>query len=108
MPVKSNIEFGSGTLYLKGIDEGWKVLEGLTTYEEEYAEDQEPCIKLSTEPVEFTFENAEFPKGWTLTKCRECRYEFPVTNLYNLLYGSSGWLCPRCTFIKRLEEAKKE
>lgn len=64
-------------------------------------------IKLSQEPIEFTFENAEFPKGWILTKCRECGYEFPVTNLYNLLYGSSGWLCPRCTFIKRLEEIKR-
>ena len=106
MPVRSNIEFGSGSLYLKGIEEGWKVLEGLATYEDEFADDQE-YIKLFQEPIEFTLENAEFPKGWTLTKCRECGYEFPITNLYEMLYGSSGWLCPRCTFIKRLEEIKR-
>lgn len=106
MPVKSNIEFGSGSLYFKGLDESIPVSEGLTEIETEFADDQE-YIKLSSEPIEFTLENAEFTKGWTLTKCRVCGYEFPITNLYNMLYGFSGWLCPRCTFIKRLEEARK-
>ena len=106
MPVKSNIELGSGSLYFKGLDEPLEILEGQATYEEEFADNKE-YIKLSQEPIEFTMENAEFPKGWTLTKCRVCGYEFPITNLYNLLYGSSGWLCPRCTFIKRVEEVRK-
>ena len=106
MPVRSNIEFGSGSLYFKDLDEPIPVSEGRATYETEWADDRE-YIKLSQEPIEFTMENAEFTKGWTLTECRECGYEFPITNLYNLLYGSTGWLCPRCTFIKRLEEARK-
>jgi hypothetical protein len=106
MPVKSNIEFSSGPLYFKGLDEPIPVSEGQATYEAEYADDLK-YIKLSQEPIEFTLENAEFTKGWTLTECRECGYEFPITNLYNLLYGSSGWLCPRCTFIKRLEEMRE-
>ena len=107
MPVRSNIELGSGSLYFKGLDEPIPVSDGQATYETEWADDQE-YIKLSSEPIEFTLENAEFPKGWTLTECIECGYEFPITNLYNMLYGSSGWLCPRCTFIKRLEEARKK
>ena len=106
MPVKSNIEFGSGTLYFKGLDEPIPVSEGQSTYEEEFADDQE-YIKLSSEPVEFTLENAEFPREWVLTKCRECGYEFPITNFYNLLYGFSGCLCPRCTFIKRMDDFKR-
>jgi hypothetical protein len=28
MPVKSNIEFGSGSLYFKGLDEPLEILEG--------------------------------------------------------------------------------
>lgn len=106
MPVKSNIEFGSGSLYFKGLDEPIPVYDGETTYEPEYADDLK-YIKLSQEPIEFALENAEFPRGWTLTECRECGYRFPITNLYNLLYGSTGWLCPRCTFIKRLEEMRE-
>lgn len=107
MPFRSNIEFGSGSLYFKGLDEPIPVSERLAMYEEEFADDLE-YIKLSQEPIEFILDNAEFPRGWVLTKCRQCGYEFPITEIYNLLYGSSCWLCPKCTFIKRLEEAKKE
>lgn len=105
MPPKS-IELSSGRLYLTGLDESIPVSDCEGRDETEYADEQEH-INISQESFEFTLENAEFQKGWALTKCRECRYEFPITTHYYLLYGSSGWLCPRCTFIKRLEETKK-
>lgn len=107
MPVKNSIELGSGSLYFEGLDEPIPVSDGQATYEDEFADGRE-YIKLSSEPVEFTLENAEFPRGWALAECRECGYKFPITEVYILLYGSSGWLCPRCTFIKRLEEARKK
>ena len=72
MPVKSNIEFGSGSLYFKGLDEPIPVYDGEATYETEYADDQEPYIKLSTEPVEFTLGNVEIPRNWSLVRCNEC------------------------------------
>lgn len=107
MPVESNVEFGNGRLYIKGLDEPLEIYEGEATYETEYADDQEPYIKISQEPVTFTLDSFAFPRGWVLTKCKECGYEFPITELYSLLYGTKGWSCPRCTFIKRLEDARK-
>ena len=106
MPVKSNIEFGSGSLYFKGLDEPIPVTEGQATYEEEFADDKE-YIKLSQEPIEFTFENVEFPRDWTLVKCNECGYGFPVTEFYALLYGANSWICPQCTLNKVKEDARK-
>lgn len=107
MPVKSNIEFGSGSLYFKGLDEPIPISDGEATYEPEYADDQEPYIKISQEPIEFTLENVEFPRGWTLAECRECGYKFPITDYYALLYGTKGWLCQRCTFIKQIDKLKR-
>lgn len=107
MPVRSNIEFGSGSLYFKGLDEPIPVSEGQATYEEEFVDDKEPYIKISQEPVEFTFENVEFPRDWTLVKCNECGYEFPVTEFYALLYGTTSWVCPQCALKKVVEDARK-
>lgn len=107
MPVKSNIEFGSGSLYFKGLDEPIPVSKGEATYEPEFVDDKEPYIKLSQEPVEFTLDNIEIPRGWVLTECAKCGYKFPITEFYSLLNGSSGWLCPRCTFIKRMGDFKR-
>ena len=106
MPVRSNIEFGSGSLYFKGLDEPFEILEGQATYEEEFADNKE-YIKLSQKPVEFTFENVEFPRDWTLVKCNECGYEFPVTEFYALLYGANSWVCPQCAFKKVIEDTRK-
>lgn len=106
MPVKSNVEFSSGTLYFKGLDEPIPISEGLATYETEYADDLK-YIKMSQEPIEFTINNAEFARDWTLVKCTECGYEFPVTEFYALLYGPNSWICPQCALNKILEDAKK-
>lgn len=107
MPPKNTIELSTGSLYFTGVDEPLEVVDGSVTYEEEYAEDQEPYIKLSQEPVEFTLENAEFTKDWTLVECKECGYKFPVTELYTLLCGTKDWTCPRCIFNKAIEDARR-
>lgn len=109
MPVKSNIELGSGQIYFKGLDESLEVLEGSITEatdDIEWADDQEPVIRLSTEPVELTINNAEFARDWTIVKCRECGYGFPVTEMYALLYGTNSWVCPRCA-LNRIREAAR-
>lgn len=107
MPPKNNIELGNGYLYLSSLDEPLEVFDGEIEYEPEYAEDQEPYIKMSQEPIEFTFDNVEFTKNWTMVKCEECGYQFPVSDLYALLYGTEGWICPGCKFKRIVEEARK-
>ena len=107
MPVRSNIEFGSASLYFKGLDEPIPVSEGQATYEEEFTDYQEPYIKISQEPIEFTLGNVEFPRDWVLAECKECGYEFPVTEIYALLYGTKGWVCPQCALKKIVEDARK-
>ena len=106
MPVKNNIEFSSGTLYFKGLDEPVPVSEGQATYEEEFADVKE-YLKLSQEPIEFTLDNIEFPREWTLVKCSECGYNFPVTELYVLLHGTDNWICPQCALNKVIEDTRK-
>jgi hypothetical protein len=107
MPPKNAIELSEGRLYISGINEPIPVYDGEATYEPEYADDQEPYIKLSQEPIEFTCENVEFARGWTLAECKECGYQFPVTDYYALLYGTKGWVCPKCTLNKVIEDARK-
>lgn len=102
MPPKSTIEFSEGSLYFKGIDEPIPVYDG--EMETELADDKEYIRSMNSEPVTLTCENVEMPRGWTLTRCRICGYKFPITELYEILYGSNGWLCPRCTFEKRMRE----
>lgn len=99
MPVKSNIELGSGQIYFKGMDESLEVLEGSiteATEDIEWADDQEPVIKFSSEPTEITIDNVEFGKDWTMVKCCKCGYDFPITMRYFLIYGAHGWACPVC------------
>ena len=105
MPVESNIELGSGRLYIQDLDEPIDINEGSLTEEPEWADDQAPVIKLSTEPVEFTVDNVEFARDWTIVRCRECGYGFPVTEMYALLYGTNSWRCPRCALNRIKEEA---
>lgn len=108
MPTKSNIELGSGMLYFAGVDEPVEVREcEIECRDEEFAEDVQYIRKLFEEPVEFTCESVEFNKSWTTVKCCECDYEFPVTELYALLNGTTGWRCPRCALKAALEDAKK-
>ena len=96
MPVKNNIELGNGRLYISGLEESFEVHDCEATYEPEFVDDQEPYIKLSQEPIEFTIDNVETPRGWVMVKCKECGYEFPVTEFYLLLFGDKGWICPAC------------
>ena len=98
MPSKNNIEFSSGSLYIKDLDEEFKVFDGEATYEDEYAEDQKPCVKLSTEPFEFTIDDATFIRDWTTVKCKDCGCDIPVTQYYALTFGTKGWTCPGCKF----------
>lgn len=106
MPVESNIELGSGQIYFKGLDEPVEVYDCEVDEDIEWADDQTPVIRLSTEPVELTINNAEFARDWTIVKCRECGYGFPVTEMYALLYGTNSWRCPRCT-LNRIREAAR-
>lgn len=112
MPVESDIELSSGRLYFKDLDESIEIQGGsLTgsvteaTDDIEWADEQEPVIKFSTEPVEFTVDNVEFARDWTIVKCMDCGYGFPVTEMYALLYGTNAWRCPRCALNKMREEA---
>lgn len=81
MPPKDDIELGYRSLHIEG--------KGL----------EEPYIVLP--------KDVRLVKGWTLAECKECGYKFPVTNYYALLLGTKGWTCPRCTFNKALEDARK-
>lgn len=101
MPPKSNIELGSGKLYLTGLDESESVdisYENLKAEIEAY--ENEP-IKIRT-ANETTFE-CELEPGheWVLTYCRKCGWGFPITWRYALMYGFSGWICPKCTAFRR-------
>lgn len=107
MPTKSNIELGNGRLYFKGLDKPLEILDGEIECEPEYAEDHEPYRKMSQEPIEFTLDNVEFTKNWSLVKCEECGYQFPVTDLYVLLCGTKGWICPGCKFKRIVEDVRK-
>lgn len=103
MPVESSIELGSGTLYFNDSDEGIEVTGGeLTHTEEEWADDVK-YIKNSFEPVEFECEMEYHPKDWTLVKCIDCGYEFPITNYYAVWNGVFGWRCPVCAAKARLK-----
>ena len=106
MPVKSSIELGSGQLYFKGCDKPIPVEVGEFTTEEVWADDVK-YIRSFEEPVTLTCESVEFNRNWTTVKCYECGYEFPVTELYVLLNGTTGWRCPRCALNAVLEDAKK-
>lgn len=100
MPPKTNnkIEFSSGSLYIKDLDEEFKVFNGEATYEDEYAEDDKPLVRLSAEPIEFTINDATFIRDWTTVKCKDCGCDIPVTQYYALTFGTKGWTCPGCKF----------
>lgn len=106
MPVKDQIELGSGQLYFKGIDKPVPVEVGEFTTEEVWVDDVK-YIRSFEEPVEFTCESVEFNKNWTTVKCMDCGYEFPVTEIHALLIGTTGWRCPRCALKAAIEDAKK-
>lgn len=112
MPPKDTIELSEGQLYIK-VDDGYKPIEiGLgdvdISLEGNNEDDIEPVIKFSQEPMEFTFDNAEFAKGWTLATCKECGYQFPITKYYALLCGTTGWTCPRCRYDRIIEDFRKK
>lgn len=46
-------------------------------------------------PVTLTVDDLLKPREWTMVKCDECHNEFPITEYCKLLYGSTGWICPR-------------
>lgn len=98
--MQSNIELGSGKLYLTGLDESEVASCDISEVEPEYADEREP-IKIRT-ANEATFE-CELEPGheWVLTNCRKCGWGFPITWRYALMYGFSGWLCPKCTAFRR-------
>lgn len=107
MPVKDSIELGSGHLYFKGVDEPIEInaVDILTEGEEEWADDVK---HISFDSGPWTFEcDAAFNRNWTLAECKGCGYKFPITEWYALLCGTTGWTCPRCTFIKAIEDARK-
>lgn len=107
MPVKDTIELSEGRLYIQDLTKPIKVYDGELEIETNYAEDAEPYIKFLQEPIEFTFDNSEFAKGWALVECKECGYQFPVTEFYALLYGTTGWTCPKCRLNKIIEDYRK-
>ena len=108
MPPKDNIELGSGQLYFKGLDESLEVTNSEGTDEIEYY-DETASHHIKGQAVDFTLElnDVEFPRGWQLAECKYCGYKFPVSDYYAILLGTTGWTCPKCTFIKRLEDARK-
>lgn len=105
MPVESNIELGSGSLYFKGCDKPIPVKVGEFATEEAWSSevwaDNVKHLSLNPDP------SVEFNRNWTTVKCCECDYEFPVTELYVLLNGTTGWRCPRCALKAAIENAKK-
>lgn len=105
MSPENKIELSNGYLYFKDVDKPIPVYDGEVTYETEYADDHEPYIKLSTEPVEFTLGNAEFNRAWTLVKCCKCGSNMPVTEFWALLYGRDNWICPMCKYKEAVIEA---
>jgi predicted Zn-ribbon and HTH transcriptional regulator len=107
MPPKSTIELSEGRLYFNGLYEPLEVVGGSVTDEAEWADDQKPYIKNVLEPVEFTIDNVEFAREWVLAECKECGYKFPVTEFYALLWGTKGWVCPKCALKKVIEDARK-
>lgn len=106
MPPKSNIELGSGQLYIQGLDEPFEVHDCEVTDETEWADDNE-YIKFSQEPIELTLDNVERPRDWTLAECKYCGYKFPVSEWYAMLLGTTGWTCPSCVFDKAVQDARK-
>lgn len=98
MPPKSNIELGSGTFYLTGLDES--EIEPSSISETEYADEYKPMKIRSAETATFECE-LEPGHEWVLTYCRKCGWGFPITWRYALMYGFSGWLCPKCTAFRR-------
>lgn len=108
MPPKTNskIEFGSGSLYIKDLDQEFKVFDGEGTYEDEYAEDAEPIVRLSAEPIEFSINDATFIRDWTTVKCKDCGCDIPVTQYYALTFGTKGWVCPGCKFEEVVTHAR--
>lgn len=104
MPVKNNIELGSGQLYYIGVDESLHPLdisEGAFTTEEKWAEDAE-YLKLN-KPAEFTFKcyDLQINREWTLVYCKHCRQPFPIIEFDAIIYGTDSWTCPLCTTIAR-------
>ena len=104
MPVKSNIELGPGKIFFNGSDEPAEIHYGSIEDSEIWAEDQEPYISINSEPMEFTFENVEINRDWTLVNCAECGQAFAVTNFYALVYGPTGWICPVCNLKRTFKE----
>lgn len=105
--LPSNIELSSGSLYFKGMAEPLEVSDIEVTDESEWYDDNKPYIRFNQEPIEITLDNIERPRDWVLAECKECGYNFPISEWYSLLMGTKGWTCPRCTFNKRLEEARR-
>jgi hypothetical protein len=106
MPVKDSIELGEGRLYFTDTDEGVDVKCGEISCVDEISEDDLKHMSIGSGPFEFTCQT-EFNNNWTTVKCKECGTDIPVTEFYTLLYGTVGWTCPRCTFNKAIEEARK-
>ena len=106
MPPKNNIELGSGQLYF-GYPEGWSEPINISASDMvtqiELADDKEYLKIRDFSEATFGFDLASGP-GWSLLYCHECHQPFPVTTTFGLMYGTSGWLCPLCSAIKRVRE----
>jgi RNase P subunit RPR2 len=104
MPTESNIELGSGRLYIKGVDEPLDISDGTIELTTEYADEYKPIKIRDTQ--EFTFECSDvwINQDWTLVYCEKCRQPFPITQFHALTRGEVGWYCPLCAAIKRFRE----
>ena len=105
MPVESNIELGSGSLYLTGVDEPIEIKDAEISCTEEFADDMK-YISMKQEPIEFEC-TAEFARDWTLINCCRCGNHMPVTDFYALVHGRNHWICPTCELKQAIDDARK-
>ena len=104
MPVKSNIELGSGEIRFVGLDESFDISDAVG--EIEFADDQEPIVKLGTaNEATFTCDSVSFNREWTFAYCKICRQPIPITQFDALTLGTTGWACPLCTMKARMARA---